>query len=465
MFVLKGEKVVVENSLGWWSDVRGVILIGPSEEKGAYTRVGGVSVIERTLLSMSQCDFSEATILSQHVRRAKRKLGDTSRLRMKVSHREMHLEGRAATALLRSALSEEALLLVMGDYLLDPRIIEAAAASERRNLVCVDKGSSPQSVGELTVCEVHEGRVVKIGPDLETFNRTWVGVARLDQSVLHEIQGSGRGDVAWIYDLLNSLADKNDLRALDLGEVPGYVPKVRRATKPYWLRIEGPENEKTAKKLLVAAASKEASDLLAKYVHTPLENRIVYHLSDIPITPNQITVVTNVVAYAATILFLLGHLLPASALTFVVGVVDGLDGKLARVRQSVSRVGSLEHPFDFLFEESWILALALYLHWDSRDSLPMILAVLIVLLTAFYRSIYDRFGRSAGRSLDDAGSFERAFRRVAGRRNLYSIHILGGILLGTPLYSLWSILIHASLTAFVYSSRAFVHLRRLDLQR
>jgi len=52
-----------------------------------------------------------------------------------------------------------------------------------------------------------------------------------------------------------------------------------------------------------------------------------------------------------------------------------------------------------------------------------------VVLISFYRMVYDTFGRAAGSSLDNYAPFERVFRRVAGRRNLYNIHILVGVLL------------------------------------
>lgn len=67
-----------------------------------------------------------------------------------------------------------------------------------------------------------------------------------------------------------------------------------------------------------------------------------------------------------------------------------------------------------------------------------------------------------GRSLDDAGNFERIFRRVAGRRNLYNIEMLVGIVLGVPFYCLILILFHSAITAAVYSARAIKHTYVMD---
>jgi hypothetical protein len=60
------------------------------------------------------------------------------------------------------------------------------------------------------------------------------------------------------------------------------------------------------------------------------------------------------------------------------------------------------------------------------------------------------------------GRFERAFRRIAGRRNIYNVYILIGVLVGTPLYSLIGILFHSALTAAAYASRVAIHLHAID---
>ena len=207
---------------------------------------------------------------------------------------------------------------------------------------------------------------------------------------------------------------------------------------------------------------KGASDLLAHYVHRPIENRIVFRLMNTKITPNQITVITNLLAYVVAALYFSGYLLPGSLLSFVVGLMDGIDGKLARAKNQTSKLGKMEHAFDLLFEFTWLISLALFLHRSSGDSLPLILSMFSILFISFYRYCYDTFSRTMGTSLDIYGDFEKVFRRIAGRRNLYNIHILIGVLLGVPLYSLMSITAHSGLTAIIYAWRTAKHLHASD---
>jgi phosphatidylglycerophosphate synthase len=255
---------------------------------------------------------------------------------------------------------------------------------------------------------------------------------------------------------------EGEVEVFDISQINSYQSKMRKEIKPWWIDIDREEDLIRARKLIIESASKNPSDLLAHYLHKPIENALVAVISNFSITPNQLTFLVNVLAYTATVLFFLGYLLPASVLTFIVGIVDGLDGKLARVKLLTSKLGSLEHSFDLLFEFSWFIALSYYLYNSLDSAVPLFLCIFIILFIAFYRHVYDQFRRAMGMSLDDAGEFERRFKRVAGRRNLYNIPILVGVLLAAPLYSLVFILIHSGITAIIYSARAVKHLRLLD---
>ena len=153
-------------------------------------------------------------------------------------------------------------------------------------------------------------------------------------------------------------------------------------------------------KRLKIEKDKGASDLLAHYIHRPIENKIVLYLMKTRITPNQITVLTNIVAYIVAALYFLGFLLPGSILSFAVGLMDGLDGKLARAKNLTTKLGKMEHAFDLLFEFSWLIALSLFLHRSSGEALSLIFCLFSILFISFYRYCYDTFSRAMNTSLD-----------------------------------------------------------------
>ena len=207
---------------------------------------------------------------------------------------------------------------------------------------------------------------------------------------------------------------------------------------------------------------KGASDFLAYYIHQPIENKLVSWLMHTPFTPNQATIVTNVAAYAVTYLFLTGHLLEGSILSFIVGIMDGIDGKLARAKDMATNLGKLEHAFDLLYEFSWIGALSYYFTQTTGSVIPLVYGLSAIVIISFYRMVYDTFGRAMGTSFDNFAPFERKFRRIAGRRNLYNIHILVFILISRPELCLITILAHAGITGVIYTIRVGYHLSVLD---
>ncbi len=321
-------------------------------------------------------------------------------------------------------LEDELFLLIKGNHLFDPRLIEHFAKLQTPTVLMAE-------------------------------DDTWAGMAVLDGELFSQFPSEKSAIGSWL------LANGQKLKAIKPSDIDSYVPKLRRAVPFYWLEIKTEADIKRAEKLIASSSEKDPSDLLARYVHRPIENWAVRKLANYPVTPNQLSILINILAYTVTALFITGNLLVGSILTFMVGLMDGLDGKLARVKYLTTKVGYLEHSFDLLFEFSWILALAFHLS-RSEGILPLILAGVIIILVAFYRDVYARFGQITNKSLDVYSRFENLFRRVAGRRNLYNIHILVFVLAGAPLYALISILIHAMITAAVYGYRALIHLRAWD---
>ena len=180
-------------------------------------------------------------------------------------------------------------------------------------------------------------------------------------------------------DVLRDNLEQQNIAALDVAAQPVYSATVRRELRPFWFPAPSATNKKLAERLLLNSAQKGTLDFPA-WVHAPIENFLISKLARRSITPNQLTVLSNIVAWIATILFATGHLVSGIVLALVVGVLDGLDGKQARIKVETSKSGNLEHWFDGLFEISWWVALA-YHFWRSGE-LPHAFHYLFLLLFA-----------------------------------------------------------------------------------
>jgi phosphatidylglycerophosphate synthase len=116
-------------------------------------------------------------------------------------------------------------------------------------------------------------------------------------------------------------------------------------------------------------------------------------------------------------------------LAVFVEVLDGVDGKLARIKRMTSRSGELEHVLDFFYENSWYLALGFWLReqgvaWAWGAGIAMVAFDLADHLANLW------FSRSRGRLLIETSAFLRSFRLVSGRRNIYVWMLLPGVAIG-----------------------------------
>lgn len=351
---------------------------------------------------------------------------------------------------------EAPILVVEATYLLDPRIGQAVVG---RGGCAVVYDSRPFAGAPVGV-HVDAGRLRRIGGRPADANGAYVGMVLCPRVWLADFQGPWEEE-AWL-SWLDGLARARPIVALDVQEIEPYVAESRRALSPFWFRIQEPADAARCKDLLVERSQKGTLDLMAWYVHRPIENWIVRHIADLPITPNQMSLLTYLVAFGVTGLFLTGHLLLGILLALVVNVMDGLDGKLARVKGLTSRLGSLEHSFDCLYEQSWYVAFAWAMYQRTGTYLPLLLGFVMLLFDTFARHVSMQFKQVMGVSLADSAPADRLFRRVDGRRNIYSLHMLVTILLGMPLVASFTMPLHAAVTAVVYVIRAGWHLGRAD---
>ena len=104
---------------------------------------------------------------------------------------------------------------------------------------------------------------------------------------------------------------------------------------------------------------------LAAYIHGPIEAAIISLLCKTRITPNQITIGGFIIGCSATAAFALGRVGVGILAALISGIVEGLDGKLARVKIETTKHGKWEHHLDYFIENSWWAAIAFTL-WRRR---------------------------------------------------------------------------------------------------
>ena len=250
-------------------------------------------------------------------------------------------------------------------------------------------------------------------------------------------------------DAIARTVEDGALPTADVDSLPARAGNLRRDVRPFWFPAPEAKDRNLARRLLLSSTQKGALDLPAM-VHAPIEKFVAWGLAGTKITPNMITVLTTLVAWVATVMFVRGHLATGLALALMVGVLDGVDGKLARLRFEFSRFGELEHWLDFLYEWSWWVALAYY--FSSSGLLPQAWRVLGLL--AFFE-VVDGLAKaisivSFGRLIDEISPFERMVRIFGGRRNVYIWLMAVGTALGKPAVAFEILPIWQGVTAILH---------------
>lgn len=219
---------------------------------------------------------------------------------------------------------------------------------------------------------------------------------------------------------------------IGVSEIDAYLPHLRRTLRPFWVRLDSGEDRARAAHHLLDATQKGVLDFPARFLHPPVENLLVRWLAPGPVTPNQITVFTGILGFAIAWLFATGGYVAGLVLAVLVNILDGVDGKLARVKLLASRFGDiLDHTLDVSFEFAWYLGLGWGLSGGDLSGAPLRTAVGLILLMLGTRGVSGIYKWITGHQIHDHRAFDRGFRLVAGRRNIYVVVLLMGAAVGT----------------------------------
>ncbi len=380
--------------------------------EGAWKVVGGIPLIARTIHHLGRLGVGEVIILltSDRVPMNLSKWQGGMRLR---GARKSGGESTASTILSIAGLDRRFLYLD-ASHLVDPCLLEALMAASESTLGFI----SPEDKA---------GGVIRAG--------------LLQAEDLHTWADEGSGALI------------NRCRPLFPEHVEAFSPEIRGIQKPYFVEVRSEKQATEATRLLIRSQQKFVMDLPAEYIDPFFENTLTYWLCQTPVTPNMVTMAGAAVAVLIAWLFWHGHFATGALLTFVVEVLDGVDGKLARTKLQFSRLGRQEAVIDYFCENSWYAALGAGLSAETGGTHPYFLSALMILSDTADNILYTLAGKWQGKSIDLFGPFDAAFRRIAGRRNIYGFMFMAGFLAGYPLQTFAVTSFWAAVTATVHAVR------------
>ena len=376
------------------------LLIADAPE--ALTELCGVNLLERLLRILQRLGFQGATVLSATPEIIGAELRKGSWAREQIS---VELVSSAIKPITVQLLSEqtaaERFLIMPANIYCDARLL-AALCAKNSSAVLID--SNPPELARDLV-------------------RNPCGPSLLDRNFL-----SGLSPTASFFEELKNKIDHRKIDVVDAATINDYVVNMRRHVRPLCLAPSLEQERRIAERVILDSAQKGTLDLPA-YLHAPIESRIISLLCKTRITPNEITIAGFIIGAVATAAFALDHVGLGIIAALIFGLVDGLDGKQARVKIETTERGKWEHHLDYLIENSWWAAIAFHLWRSSQLPNTFLFLGLLIGSHLLDEFVKRRAKMATGRLLDDLTPFDRAFRLIAARRNVYVWILAIGFLL------------------------------------
>jgi phosphatidylglycerophosphate synthase len=407
--------------------VENILPILIADEPDALIELCGVNLLERSLRVLQRLGFDRAIVFSSTPKIIGAELAKASWARAEITVQLAPIDAKPVTA--HCVLAQgptERFLLVPANVYCDARLL-AALSNRNAPTVLVDS-NPPQFVQQMIQSPS--------GPALVTRNFLLACSAS-----------------APVFEELKQKMDAHEIDTLDAVKLDDYIISMRRHVRPLCFPAPRAKERRIAERIILDAAQNGTLDFPA-YVHAPIETAIVSLLCKTRITPNQVTSAGFIIGCGATTAFLLGHVGTGLLTALAFGIVDGVDGKLSRVKVETTERGKWEHHLDYVIENSWWTAIAFHL-WQSAQ-LPSAFYFLALLIGSH---LLDKFVKrkakmATGRLLDDVAPFDRGFRLIAARRNVYVWIMAGGFLLGAFSQSYALICGWAAVTAAVHLMRS-----------
>ena len=370
------------------------------KENPSFIKIAGKTLIERHIAILEREKIDDITILIP------KKLHEFSKKRLKkfnlleYNHKD---NNESFIDRIKKLQNNDDVLLIKANTIIDNRIIENITKM-KNSISLIDQNNILLPIALIKMNEIKEiENIIKKFDDITTY-------------------------------LYNKKLYKN------INDFDKYIDSIRRDEDFIYRIVKTKEQKKEIKKALMKQTQKSIQDISTLYFYRHFENLFVKLICESKITPNAVTIFGNIIAYITAALFFTDYLGLALFLTFVVGVIDGTDGKLARLKVSFSKFGALlDEISDKIFETAWFFAYTyhLYTKIDVKDiyfinKQENIIFYGIILYAGYVIDLLAYFlhKKFTNVSLDLSNRFMNKFRFLGSRRDIiFNFSLIGYIII------------------------------------
>ena len=215
--------------------------------------------------------------------------------------------------------------------------------------------------------------------------------------------------------------------------VPAYNPKLRKHTPPFVLPAD-PKRTQENQKRIFDASYKGVTDFVTKWVWPAPARIVTGWCARMGIAPNTVTALSYVLTFFSLVAFWTGDFAVGLVSAWIMTFLDTVDGKLARVTLTTSKLGDvLDHGLDLIHPPFWWAA------WGAGLAGPGVLFgdFQIWVAIVFFGYIVGRlleglFMLAFGQEMFTWRPFDFGFRLIIARRNPNLVLLTGATIFGRP---------------------------------
>jgi phosphatidylglycerophosphate synthase len=233
-----------------------------------------------------------------------------------------------------------------------------------------------------------------------------------------------------LLELVEALASDGEARAMTAADFDAYIVELRRDLDPYLFRIREDGARRRVERFLFWSNYKGSTDFMTKYVWPPLVWLLVRPLARWRVHPNWVTAVDIAATFVAIPFWMNGWWATGFFLAYLMSLLDSVDGKLARVTFTYSKLGGiLDHGLDLVHPPFWYLGWAWGLSAGDTQSAVFQASVWMFWLYWADRLCAPIFKSRTGRSIHGYLPVDVKIRTFISRRNVNLPFFTGAIIL------------------------------------
>jgi phosphatidylglycerophosphate synthase len=235
----------------------------------------------------------------------------------------------------------------------------------------------------------------------------------------HGADVATRAEPASVLHLADDLVARGVAKELNDGGIDSYLPMLRRSLAPYLFRVASPAARDRVEHFLFLSNYKGSTDFLTRFVYPPLVWMMVRPLARWRVHPNWVTGISWLATAASLPLFAAGAWVPGLAMSYLMTVLDSVDGKLARLTYKSSRFGLVfDHALDIIHPPLWYMAWGYALGGSDIASAPFQWSLWMLGVYVADRAITGIFKGRTKRSIHGFTPLDERMRTFISRRNV-----------------------------------------------